>query len=70
MTDLQETFGLPKGGDLPIRSQGSHWIIHRHNALQRIIDRFGAYINHIITLAEDSGMKAEDRARMKGYINK
>ena len=70
VADLQETFGLPKGGDLPIRSQGSRWITHRRNALQRIIDRFGAYINHLITLAEDSSMKAEDRARMKGYISK
>ena len=70
VTDLQETFGFPKGGDLPMRSQGSRWITHRHNALQRVIDRFGAYISHIITLAEDSTMKAEDRARMKGYISK
>ena len=70
VADLQETFGLPKGGNLPIRSQGSRWITHRRNALQRIINRFGAYINHLITLAEDSSMKAEDRARMKGYISK
>ena len=70
VTDLQETFGFPKGGDLPVRSQGSRWITHRRNALQRVIDRFGAYISHIITLAEDSTMKAEDRARMKGYISK
>ena len=53
VTDLQETFGFPKGGDLPIRSQGSRWITHRRN-----------------TLSEDSTMKAEDRARMKGYISK
>ena len=70
VTDLQETFGFPKGGDLPIHSQGSCWITHRRNALQQVIDRFGAYISHIITLAEDSTMKAEDRARMKGYISK
>ena len=70
VTDLQEIFGFPKGGDLPIRSQGSRWITHRRNALQRVIDRFGAYISHIITLSEDSTMKAEDRARMKGYISK
>ena len=53
-----------------MRSQGGRWITHRRNNLQQIIDRFGAYINHLITLAEDSSMKAEERARMKVYTSK
>ena len=38
VVDLKEVFEFPKGGDKPIRSQGSRWITHKRNALQRFID--------------------------------
>ena len=41
--DLQEVFHLPKSGDVPICSEGSRWINHKRRALQRVIDRYGAY---------------------------
>ena len=68
--DLKEVFELYKNGNLPIRSQGSRWINHKRKALQRVVDRYGAYISHLVTLAEDSSLKAEDRARLKGYLRK
>jgi hypothetical protein len=52
--DLKEAFEFPGAGDIPIRSQGSRWITHKRRALQRVVDRYGAYINHLIALAEDS----------------
>lgn len=31
--DLKEVFELPKGGNIPVRSQGSRWINHKRKAL-------------------------------------
>ncbi len=70
VADLKEVFELPKGGDKPIRAQGSRWITHKRNALQRLIDRYGAYLNHLITLSEDETIRSDDRARLKGYLQK
>lgn len=44
--DLGKVFELPKGGDAPIHSQGSCWISHKHQALQQVIECYGAYTSH------------------------
>ena len=54
--DLKEVFELPRGGNIPIRSQGSRWINHKRNALQRVVDRYGAYISHLSTLVEEKSI--------------
>ena len=64
--DLGEVFKLPKGGDAPIRSQGSRWISHKRQALQRLIDRYGAYISHLTSLLVDSSINSTDKAKLKG----
>ena len=69
-TDLKEVFDLSKGGNRPIRSCGTRWITHKRKALQRAVDRYGAYIAHISTLVEDRSLKPSDRARLKGYLLK
>lgn len=68
--DLQEAFDLPKAGNVPIRSEGSRWINHKRRALQRVIDRYGAYINHLIALIEDPAVKGGDKARLRGYLKR
>ena len=68
--DLRHVFEFPKGGDVPIRSQGSRWIDHKRKALQRVVDRYGAYIAHLTTLAEDPSVKPDDRAKLNGYLKK
>lgn len=71
ISDLKQVFDLPySGGYLPIRSQGSRWITHKRKALQRVIDRYGAYLLHLNTLAEDRSIKSDDRARIRGYAQK
>jgi len=67
---LKEVFELPDGGNLPVRSQGSRWISHKRNALQRVINRYGAYLNHLTTLIEDKGIRSIDRQKLKGYLLK
>ena len=67
--DLKEVFEFPKGGDTPVRAQGTRWITHKRKAMQRVVDRFGAYVNHLTTLSVIS-ISSTDRARLKGYLRK
>jgi hypothetical protein len=68
--DLKEVYHFPNGGNLPVRCQGTRWINYKRRALQRIVDRFGAYIVHLNALVSDSKVKAEDRAKLTGYLRK
>ena len=68
--DLKEVYNFSEGGCIPVRSQGSRWITHKRRALQKVVDQYGAYITHLITLCEDKTIKSEDRARLKGYVQK
>ena len=51
-------------------THGTRWIAHKRKALQRVFDRYGAYIHHLSTLIEDRSLKADDRQRLKGYLLK
>jgi len=68
--DLKEVFEIPEGGDIPVRAQGTRWIAHKRKAMQRVVDRFGAYVNHLTTLSVDTSINSTDRARLKGYLHK
>jgi hypothetical protein len=68
--DLKEVYELPKGGNVPIRAQGSRWITHKRKAMQRIVDRFGIYISHLTALSEDRTLRSEDRDRLAGFVKK
>ena len=65
--DLKMVFDMPAGGNMPVRCQGTS---HKRKALQHIIDRYGAYINHIAALTEDHTIASADRAQLKGYCSK
>ena len=45
-------------------------IAHKVAVLGRLIDRFGAYLSHLTAMMEDSSIKAVDRQKFKGYIQK
>ena len=66
--DLREMFELPKGGDLTVRSCGTRWISHKKEALQQVLDHYGVYIHYLKTLYQDTSIKNDDRARLKGYL--
>ena len=68
--DLKEVYHFPKGGNLPVRCQGTRWIDHKRRALQRIVDRYGAYILHLNALVNDSTVKAADKSKLRGYLRK
>ena len=70
ITDLKEVFELLSGGNIPVRLHGSRGIGHKRKALQRVLDRYGAYITHLTALTEDTLVKPDDKARLKGYLKK
>ena len=59
-----------QGGTRPVRACGTQFVCHKVAALERFIDRFGAYISHLVTIADDPRAKSSDRQKMKGYILK
>lgn len=59
-----------KGGNRPLRACGTRFISHKVAAIDRFIDRYGAYISHLIALSEDSSVKSTDKQRLKGFVMK
>lgn len=57
-----------KRGTRPLRACGTRFVAHKVAALSRVIERFGAYLNHLCSLTEDSSVKPVDKQKLKGYI--
>ena len=57
-----------KGGQRPLRACGTRFVAHKVSALERIIDRYGAYMNHLIALTEGSSVRTVEKQKIKGYI--
>ena len=69
VSDLKDLYEFSVGGNLPVRASSSCWIVHKRKALQRVVDRYGAYLNHLIMLTEDKTIiNSTDRQRLKGYL--
>ena len=56
-----------EGGSRPLRARGTRFMLHKVAALERIVNRFGACLAHLIAITEDSSVKAVDRQKVKGY---
>ena len=56
------------GGDRPFRACNTRFIAHKVAALERVVNRFGAYFNHLANLSEDPVVKSVDRQKLKGYL--
>ena len=71
-TDLKESLDpteLPqKGGNHPLRTNGTCFVAHKVKALERMIDRYGAYLGHLKALTLDASVKSVDREKIKGYL--
>ena len=59
-----------RGGIRPLRACGTRFITHKVAALERVVDRFGAYLSHMIALTEVTSLKSVDRQKVKGYVLK
>ena len=63
--DLKEVFHFPKGGNAPVRCQGTCWINFKCRTLQRVVDLCWAFIHHLVSLVNDSSVKPADRPNFK-----
>ena len=70
LRSLLDTSELPGRGNRPLRACGTRFVCHKVRALERILDRFGAYLNHLVTLIEDPSTKSIDKQKLKGYVTK
>ena len=57
-------------GNRPIRACGTRFVAHKVAALGRIIDKYGAYISHLVAMSEDKTVKSADRVKLKAYAQK
>ena len=68
LSECLDTSEFPtSGGSRPISTCGT---THNVAALNRIIDRFGAYLSHITALTEDSSTTPDDKQKLKGDVTK
>ena len=61
---------MPDKGNKPIRACGTRFIDHKVAAMNRFVDRFGAYLSHLCSLTEDRSVSSPDRQKLKGYVLK
>ena len=54
----------------PLCTCGTRFISHKVAAINRLLDKYGAYIAHLFTLMEDSSVKQVDKHKLKGYVLK
>ena len=53
---------MPGGsGNGPLRTCGTRFVSHKVAALNRFVDRYGAYFSHLIALTKDSSVKPADK---------
>ncbi len=52
----------------PLRACGTRFVGHKVAALNRLIQRFGAYLAHLTTLINDPCVKSIEKAKLKGYL--
>ena len=46
----------------------TRFVAHKVAALNRVIDRYGAYLSHTMALTENPKVKSVDKQKLKGYI--
>ena len=61
---------MPDKGNKPILACATRFIDHKAAAMNRLIDRFGAYLSHLCSLTEDNSVTSADKQKLKGYILK
>ena len=57
-------------GNRPRRACGTRFVCHKLVALDRFVDRYGAYITHLTSLTEDRALRAADKQKITGYVRK
>lgn len=71
MASFADENELPSsGGNKPLPACGTRFVAHKVSAMHRVVERYGAYLAHIISLAADRSVKATDKQKLIGYARK
>ena len=65
---LEESEMPNQRGIKPVRACGTRFVSHKVFAINRLIERYGAYLTHLVSLTEDPTVKATDKQKIKGFI--
>ena len=57
-------------GNRPLRACGTRFVAHKVAAINWLVDKYGAYLAHLVTLIENPSVKQTDKQKLKGYIMK
>lgn len=57
-------------GNRPLRACGTRFVAHKVAAINRLVDKYGAYLAHLVTLIENPSVKQTDKQKLKGYLMK
>ena len=66
MKEQFETYG---NNIRPVTSTGTRWIDHHIQAMEKLVNKFGLYMQHIQNIITDT-TKQLDRAKLQGKFNK
>ena len=59
-----------KGGIHTVCACRTHLVVHKVNALKRMMERFDAYVSGLIAMTKDSSVKPADKKKMKARVKK
>ena len=66
---LQDQFDMYGSGIKPVKSTGTRWIDHKLRAMERLVEKFGLYTQHLENVLE-SIRSSKDKAILQGKFNK
>ena len=66
---LQDEFDMYGLGIKPVKSTGTRWIDHKLRAMERLVEKFGLYTQHLENVLE-SIRSSKDKAILQGKFNK
>ena len=66
----KDSLEFVEGSVKPKRASRTRWIIHKLNALKVLVDKFGIFIQYLESCSSDTNTKADDQAKLKGYLKK
>ena len=66
---MKDQFEMYGDGIRPVKSTGTRWIDHRVRAMQRFVDKFGLYCQHLQHAIPET-KSSKDRAKLQGKFDK
>ena len=66
---MKDEFKMYGDGIKPVKAIGTHWIDHRMRAMQRLVDKYGLYCQHLQHAIPET-KSAKDHATLKGKFKK